>query len=256
MEGMLKPVDEPLIDALRLDAPFRIAEACCGGGGTSLEVRRRAPSGSVVHGFDISAALIETARARIAADDRNIAFDVANMEIAAPPHPPYDRLISRFGIMFFEEPATAFENLFGWLVPGGRFAFVVWANPAHNRWLASVREVAAELIELPGSDPEAPGPFRYAESDKLLQLLERAGFADLAVGSWRGMLPLGGGLAAPEAADFALAAISSFGDLLAEAGTETVHRARKALTERFARHEEDGTVRMAASVHIFTGARV
>ena len=53
MEAMLLPVDEPLIRALRLDAPYRIADIGCGGGGTTLKISRRAVAGSVVHGFDI-----------------------------------------------------------------------------------------------------------------------------------------------------------------------------------------------------------
>jgi SAM-dependent methyltransferase len=63
MEAMITPVDQPLIHALHLDAPCRIADIECGGG-TTLEILRRVPAGSVVHGFDISPALIELARAR------------------------------------------------------------------------------------------------------------------------------------------------------------------------------------------------
>jgi SAM-dependent methyltransferase len=66
MEAMLTPVDAVLVRALHLDAPYRIADIGCGGGGTALEILRRAPAGSVVHGFDISRTLIELARDRIA----------------------------------------------------------------------------------------------------------------------------------------------------------------------------------------------
>jgi trans-aconitate methyltransferase len=54
MEAMLTPVDEPLVRALNLDAPCRIADIGCGGGGMTLEILRRAPAGSVVHGYDLS----------------------------------------------------------------------------------------------------------------------------------------------------------------------------------------------------------
>src|SRR4051812_4405396 len=79
MEAMLAPVDAPLIAALALDAPCTIAEVGCGGGATALEILRRAPAGSVVHGFDISAALIEVARHRAASEPRAIAFELADM---------------------------------------------------------------------------------------------------------------------------------------------------------------------------------
>ena len=62
METMLTPVDEPLIRALSFDAPCRIVYIGCGGDGTTLEVLRRAPAGSVVQGFDRSPALIDLDR--------------------------------------------------------------------------------------------------------------------------------------------------------------------------------------------------
>jgi SAM-dependent methyltransferase len=253
MEAMLAPVDEPLIDALALDAPFRIADIGCGGGGTTLVIARQARPGSAVCGFDISPVLIETARARAASEDRAVAFGVADMGTAPAPAEPYDRLVSRFGIMFYDDPPAAFANLANWLSPGGRFAFAVWGPPSDNPWMTSVREAAGEIIDVPAPDPQAPGPFRYAGADTLLTLLECAGFRDLAVRDWRGLLPLGGGLAPAQAADFALAAFGA-GDLVAQAGDAARDRVRRSLMERFARHEEDGAVRMDARVHIVTGA--
>jgi len=254
MEAMLAPVNEPLIGALGLDEARRIADVGCGGA-TSVEILRRAPAGSVVHGFDISPASIAAARAQ-PLPPGSIGFEVADMASAAPPDEAYDRLVSRFGIMFFDDPQSAFANLTHWLAPGGRFAFAVWGRAAENPWLATVREVVAEIVDLPPTDPEGPGPFRYADANKLLTLLERAGFSDLAVHDWRGALPIGGGLPAGEAANFALAAFSTFGELLAEAGDEALHRARRSLTERLYLHEQSGAVRMDACVHIVTGARL
>jgi hypothetical protein len=121
--------------------------------------------------------------------------------------------------------------------------------------MASVRQVVAEIIDLPPTDPEAPGPFRYAEAGKLLTLLDRAGFVQLDVTDWRGTLPIGGGLPAAEAANFALASFSSFGEQLAEAGYGALDDARQSLTARFSPHQKDGAVLMEACVHIFTGTR-
>jgi SAM-dependent methyltransferase len=251
MEGMIRPVDEPLIDALRLDAPYRIADIGCGGGGLTLEVLKRAPAGSVVHGFDISPALIETARRR----GRAIVFDVADMATAAPPGAPYDRLVSRFGIMFFDDAPAAFANLFRWLARGGRFAFAAWGLPRENPWMMNVRDAVAEVVEVPKPDHDAPGPFRYGIPDALLTVLEKSGFGDIEVRDWRGQLPMGGGLAASDAASFALASFSSFNELLLAAGDQAVANARESLTERFSSHQQDGVVRMGASVHIVTGTR-
>ncbi len=255
MEAMLAPVDEPLIRALRLEAPCRIADIGCGGGATALEILRRAPPGTIVHGFDLSPALIELARTRSRSDESAIDFEVADMATAAAPEHSYDRLVSRFGIMFFDDPLAAFANLVRWLAPNGRFAFAAWGTPAGNPWITTVREVVAGVIALPPADLEAPGPFRYADAGKLLTLLERAGYGDLQVSDWRGVVPIGGGLPAEDAANFALASFSNFGELLAEAGNDSLDQARQALTARFGGYEQNGAVRMDASVHIFTGTR-
>jgi SAM-dependent methyltransferase len=253
MEAMLTSVNEPLIRALDLRAPCRIADAGCGGGGTTLEILRRAPAGSIVHGFDLSPQLIDAARNRMPSGNGSIAFEIANMATAAPLGPQYDRMVSRFGVMFFDDPPAAFANLARWLAPRGRIAFAVWGPLAENPWMTTIRQSVAEVIDLPAPEPEAPGPFRYAEAGKLLTLLDPAGFGELNVRDWHGVLPIGGGLPAPEAANFALAAFSSFGELLAEAGDAALHSARKSLTARFSPHQANGVVQMNACVHIFTG---
>jgi SAM-dependent methyltransferase len=261
MEAMLAPVDEPLIDALHLDAALRIADIGCGGGGTTLEILRRARDGSVVHGFDISPALVEAARRRAPDDEHarsSVGFELADMATAAPPDEPYDRIASRFGIMFFDDPSAAFANVLRWLAPGGQFAFAVWGPPALNPWMTCVRDVTAEIIDVPRADPDAPGPFRYADADKLLAVLEGAGFSDLRAREWRKILPIGGGLSAADAASFALEAVGPFGELLAERGDDALEQARRALTARFAAHRgdaSDGHIRMNACGHVVTGVR-
>lgn len=254
MEAMLAPIDGPLLQALRLDAPYSIAEIGCGGGGTTLEIARRAPSGSVVHGFDISPALIELARTRIAPGEPSLRFEVADMATTAPDQ-PYDRLVSRFGVMFFDDPAAAFTNLARWLAPGGRFAFAVWGRPGDNPWMTHVSEVVRGLIELPPPDLAAPGPFRYGDAELLLGLLQQAGLEDLAVSDWRGALPVGGKLEPADAADFALASMGSFNELLAEAGDDVLQAARRSLTERLTPLQRDGAVWVDACVHLVTGMR-
>jgi SAM-dependent methyltransferase len=255
MEAMLLPADEPLVRALRLEGPARIADVGCGGGGTTLELKRLSPAGSVVHGFDISPSLIEQARRRIAADEAGIAFDVADVATAIPKR-SYERLVSRFGIMFFDDQAAAFANLSHWLEPGGRFAFAVWAKVSDNPWFSIAEEVVAELVEVPRPDPDAPGPFRYADSGKLLAVLERAGFGKFDVSEWRGTLPVGGPLPPDQAARFALSAFASLSELLSKGGASVFDEAQHRLTARFSEYERAGAVRMDAHLRVVGGVRV
>jgi len=252
LEAMLRPIDEPLTRALRLDAPCRIADVGCGGGGATAEVARRAPPGSVVHGFDISPDLVASARTRHESKAQTLDFGVADVATALAPDVLYDRLVSRFGILFFDDPATAFANLVCWLAPGGRVAFAVWGPSDENPWTSSMSEVVAAFIDLPRPASDAPGAFRYADADNLVALLGESGLSHLDVHEWQGALSLGGGLAAAEAAHFALAS-SSVGELVADAGDDVLDEVRHVLSTRFARYEQGGVVRMDACVHIVTG---
>lgn len=254
MEATMAPVDAPLIQALRLDAPYRIADLGCGGGATSVNVFHQAPQGSLVHGFDIADTLVEMARQRLKPGEP-LRFEAADLESAAPPDGPYDRLVSRFGTMFFPHPPQAFANLQRWLKPGGRFAFAVWGPPAENPWFTTVRQVMAQVIDLPAPEPDAPGPFRYGDATKLLALLGPAGFSELNVEDWKGLMPLGGGLPAAEAATFALSAFSNFQELLQAAGDDKFAQAQKLLTERYLTLDDANSVRVAACVHVVTGSR-
>ena len=240
-EAMLKPVDEPLIHALDLRAPLRIADIGCGGGGTTLEIMRLAPAGSVVHGFDISPALIEVAQQRKHSKHSAASFTLMDMESVTAPETLY--------------PYRAFSNMLSWLTPNGTFAFAIWDHAAENPWLFRVRDVVANHVNVPVPGPDEPGPFRYADIDTLLELLQRVGFADLEVRNWRGRFSIGGELPPAEAANFALASFSSFGELLAQAGPGVMNDARHALTTKFSECVENGAVRLDASVHIVMGAR-
>ena len=254
LEAMLAPVNVPLLKALNLDAPYEIADIGCGGGETSLAIAERAHAGSTVTGFDISPALIEAAQAKQTQGDVPTRFQVQDAGQPLSDGAQFDRLTSRFGVMFFPEADQAFTNIAQWLKPGGRFAFAVWGPPADNPWMSSIRSVLSQHIELPTPAPHAPGPFRYQDAPAFLQLLERSGFADLKAASWREKLAIGGGLDALAAANFALTAFS-IGQVLKQHDQAIVQAAQTSLADLFSNHLADGRVRMDAHVHIVTGMR-
>lgn len=254
LEAMLAPVNAPLIEALDLHAPVRIADIGCGGGETSIAIARSAYPGSLVDGFDISPALIDAARSKEAYGDVPIHFHVQDAGEALDEEAQFDRLTSRFGVMFFPEAERAFANLVGWLKPGGRFAFAVWGPPMDNPWMSSIRSVLSDHIVLPTPEPGAPGPFRYQDAEAFGSLLAQAGFADVQSVSWKSQLSLGGGMSALAAADFALSAFS-IGRELNKSDQITAQAARADLASLFAANETDGHVRMDAHVHIVTGGR-
>lgn len=253
MEPTLAPIDGPLVDALSLPGASRVADVACGGGGTTLAIAARADEGTVVHGYDIAPKLVEAARARVPADRAHaITFAVADVATTVPVA-PYDRLASRFGTMFFADPAAAFANLARWLAPGGRFAFAVWGASDDNPWMTMVRDVVGRFVEIPTVDPDGPGPYRYGDAQKLVALLRDAGLAEVEARTLDVSLPIGGGLPPEEAARFALGAFASFGELIASAGEAATREATLALTARLAAHARADGVWVPARVHIVVG---
>lgn len=254
LEAMLAPVNAPLIEALDLDAPYRIADIGCGGGETSIAIARNAYPGSSVDGFDISPALIDAAMAKEAYGDVPIHFHVQDAGQPLKEAAQFDRLTSRFGIMFFPAADAAFANLAQWLKPGGRFGFAVWGPPSENPWMSSIRTILSNHIVVPTPEPGAPGPFRYQNADEFVSLLASIGFADVSSASWKDKLAIGGGMDATAAARFALTAFS-IGQLLDQSDQITARAAFSELASFFSKHLIDGEVRMDAHVHIVTGAQ-
>lgn len=252
MEALLEPITQPLISALKIDGPCQIADIGCGGGDVALEIERTSPPGSVITGFDVAPTMIEAANKQARELNRSARFAVANAETWLPEHPIYQRLCSRFGVMFFADPEVAFTNLRHWLSPQGRFAFAVWSDPADNTWSSTVVDVVSSLIDIPESEPDAPGPFRYQDSTTFIRLLEKAGFQELNCQTWNGELPMGGKLSPAEAADFALSGFG-IGQKLAEAGEEAFQTGTDILAKRFEPFYRHGSVWMSASVHLVRG---
>ncbi len=253
MEAMLAPVDAPLVELLALRGARRIADLACGGGGTTLAVAAAADREAAVFGYDISPALVQFARRRVASADMAPVFAVGDSASLAV-ETPFHRIVSRFGTMFFANPAAAFANIAKLLAPEGRFAFAVWGPPADNRWMAIVRETIGTLVDLPPTPSDAPGPMRYGDVDILLALLNEAGLRHVKVQDWRGDLAIGGDLDPLAAALFAIESIS-VAQALADREPDLIERATQALAKRFEQHWSNGAVRLPARVHLVHGMR-
>ncbi|MGA8586755.1 MAG: SAM-dependent methyltransferase, partial [Roseiarcus sp.] len=93
-----------------------------------------------------------------------------------------DLAVSRFGVMFFADPARSFANLRRGLKPGARLAFACWREAKQNPWMMiPLREAKKHAPPLPETNPEDPGPFAFADDARVRRVLSNAGFADIVV---------------------------------------------------------------------------
>jgi len=152
---LLAPISQILIDSAAANSGERIVDVGCGCGSTSIALAQAvAPSGFVL------------------ADATVHPFDPAS----------FDLLVSRFGVMFFAEPALSFANLRRALKPAGRLAFACWREPRENPMLMTPLQAAYKHVpKLPQPGPEDPGPFSFASEERVRRILREAGFVDVAI---------------------------------------------------------------------------
>ena len=254
-EAMLEPIGTALLDRAAIATGERIVDLGCGGGATSRAIAARVGPQGAVLGLDISPDLIVAARARAGADFPALRFFCGDAASAVLPAAPYDRLVSRFGSMFFADPVAAFRHLRTQLVPGARFDLAVWGPPRDNVWMMAVMGVIRAHVEVPPATPRAPGPFAFEDIDYLRDLLADAGFARVDIDDWRGDQAIGGpGHTPAEAADFALGSMSA-ARVLSEAGADVMAAARADLERVYAEHHDpEAGVRLGARAWLVTAA--
>lgn len=219
-ESMIAPIGEALLARAAFTPGERVLDLGCGGGATSLAIAGVVGPTGRVTGIDISPDLINRARERACAlGAGNLAFDCVDAAIYRT-DAPFDRMVSRFGSMFFPDPAGAFSNLHRCMKAGGRIHLAVWGPPRDNPWMMDIMGVLRRYIDVPPAVPRAPGPFAFEDTDYLRSILDTAGFSKVEVVPYEGLQPIGGAGASPEAAvNFALSSLAA--GRMAEAQGET-----------------------------------
>jgi SAM-dependent methyltransferase len=185
-EDVWAPFGKAMFDAARLQPGERVLDIGCGYGTTTIEAAERvAPSGGVL-GVDISAAMLEPARQRVAASGLdNIELQEGDAQVHPFDAGSFDAVISRFGTMFFDNPAWAFGNIAHGLRNDGRMVFVCWQDPLECEWIATALGAAvAALGQAPNlGTPGSPGPFAFADGDRLTDVIVASGLRDVALES-------------------------------------------------------------------------
>jgi len=240
-EEMIAPIGDALLARADYQAGETVIDLGCGGGATTLAIAQAvAPSGKVM-GVDISPDLVSAARERaVKSSAPNIEFTCADASTVQLADAPYDRLFSRFGSMFFEDPVSAFSNLRGLVRKGGRIDLAIWGPPRDNLWMMEMMGVVRNHVEVPPAVPRAPGPFAFEDLEYLGEIMDGSGFTDMDVLAYQGLQPVGGVDATPEkAVAFALSAMAA-GRLLSDKGEAILAAATSELTDVFARHHVPG----------------
>jgi SAM-dependent methyltransferase len=248
---LLRPVADILIDRAKPRVGERIIDVGCGSGATTIAFAQNVgPSGHAL-GVDVSGPMLAQAR-QSAPAGLPIDFVLADATIYPFDPASTDLLASRFGVMFFAEPAVSFANMRKALRPSGRLAFACWREPRDNPWMmAPLQAVYKHVPKLPPQGPEDPGPFAFASEARVHRILTGAGFAGIAMEACALSLDIaiGGGL---DAAVQGALQIGPANRALESAPAEVRAAATESIREVLAPFVRGQTVSLAGSIWIVT----
>jgi SAM-dependent methyltransferase len=193
MDALTAPYGQDALNAAQARPGERALDVGCGCGASTLALGRAVGVHGAVVGADVSRAMLEIARRRAAeAGLSQVTFAEADTSSADLPK-NLDLIFSRFGVMFFAEPVAAFAHMRRAMKGTGRLAFVCWRQARDNPW-ASVPVAAARqalMLQAPAGDPHAPGPFAFADNDRVSGILTQAGFRQIEIEAFEHLMPLG-----------------------------------------------------------------
>ena len=234
LDVMIGPFGETAMERLGLKTGEIVLDVGCGCGGTTIEIARRVGSTGEAVGVDISEIMLARAEDVAAhADTTNVFFELADVEAKPLHRDSFDAAFSRFGVMFFADPVKAFGNVASVLHDTGRIAFACWQALDKNPWLGIQLAAVLPFVEPPEAPPPgAPGPFSFAEPDRVRQVLTDAGFSGVEIEPFAPDMHLGATHDLDDAVDFGLE-LGPAGALLEDADDDTKARAKASVRAAF-----------------------
>ncbi|TPL75694.1 class I SAM-dependent methyltransferase [Mesorhizobium sp. B2-3-15] len=183
LDEILAPFERLVVDAGYPGEGGNVLDIGCGAGATTLAMARRVGNNGRCVGLDISQPLVALATERTQAEEvANASFEVGDAQTYAFEPGRFDAVVSRFGIMFFDDPVAAFSNIRQAARRGGKLAFVAWRSPAENDFMTTAARAAAPFLPTaPAPDPDAPGQFAFADGAKVKRILEASGWSSIDV---------------------------------------------------------------------------
>ena len=159
----------------------KVLDIGCGGGITSFEASKLVGKDGYVLGADISEILLDLAKKNYS-NIENLEFKYCDVQNYKYKKNIFSKVISRFEVMFFENPIVAFKNIYNSIQDGGSLHFVCWTNLMENEFFTAAANIIIKHLnkEFP-QVTRAPGPFAFSEKKYVKQILNASGFKNIKV---------------------------------------------------------------------------
>jgi ubiquinone/menaquinone biosynthesis C-methylase UbiE len=180
LDQIFEPFEALLVETVAARPRARVLDVGCGTGSTTLAFKRRLGTACQCVGIDISEPMLESARTRAARAGTSAEFICESAETHAFEPGSFDMIVSRFGVMFFEDSVRAFSNLRRAARNGADLCCIAWRSPAENPFMTAAERAAADILpNIPVREPDAPGQFAFADSNRVARILEQSGWTDI-----------------------------------------------------------------------------
>lgn len=180
LDQMFKPFEDLLVNMMDTSVGLRVLDVGCGTGSTTLAAARRVGLEGNCIGIDVSAPMIAVAQARGEREGSTASFICADAQTHTFAPASFDWITSRFGVMFFDDPVSAFSNLRRAATDGAKLCCVAWRGAADNPFMTTAERAAASLLlNLPARRPNAPGQFAFADQRRVSAILEASGWTEV-----------------------------------------------------------------------------
>jgi SAM-dependent methyltransferase len=174
LDRTLQPYEDLLVAEISAGKPRSVLDVGCGTGSTTRAAARL--TGAAV-GIDISEQMIDAARMLAEQERVPATFICADAQKHAFGGQLFDMIISRFGVMFFEDFVQAFANLRGAAAAGATLRCIVWRGPEENPFMTTAERAAAPLLpDLPPRRADEPGQFGLADDRRIRAILQKSGW--------------------------------------------------------------------------------
>ena len=255
MDIMLNPLGERVIQGLDLKEETKILDIGCGCGATTLEIAKIVNQGEVI-GVDISEPMLE--RATQTASDMaltNISYQVKDVQVDEMPNKYFDIAFSRFGVMFFEDPFEAFNNINHSLKDDGQLSFVCWQHASLNPWQSLSIQVIKEFLDLPAPPPKSPGPFAFEDKSYIEEILNASGFRDIEIKDNQEDIIMFSGKSIREACEDYLTINPVVTEMLKNSPSELREEILEALIGKFSNYHKDDGLLFPSATWIVTAKK-
>jgi ubiquinone/menaquinone biosynthesis C-methylase UbiE len=180
LDRVFKPFEELLVEAVAARKATRVLDIGCGTGSTTLAIARQIGSQGSAVGLDISEPMIALAKERAGRESAPPRFICADAQTYAFEPASFDMIVSRFGVMFFDDSVRAFANLRRAVSSGAALHAIAWRSPADNPFMTAAERAAAPFLpQMPARKADEPGQFAFADRNRVQEILEKSGWTEV-----------------------------------------------------------------------------